>query len=38
MVILEAKNLKKMDVGGLSGESSSKEIWSQVVVKFNCHV
>lgn len=24
MVILEAKNLKKMDVGGLSGELSSK--------------
>lgn len=30
VVILEAKNLKKMDVGGLSGESSSKEIWVQL--------
>lgn len=38
VVILEAKNLKKMDVGGLSGESSSKEIWSHVVVKFKRHV
>ena len=27
VVILEAKNLKKMDVGGLSGESSSKTNW-----------
>lgn len=25
VVILEAKNLKKMDVGGLSGESSRKK-------------
>lgn len=38
VVILEAKNLKKMDVGGLSGESSSKEIWSQVVVEFDLYV
>lgn len=36
VVVLEAKNLKKMDVGGLSGESSRKEIRSQVVV--DCHV
>lgn len=26
VVILEAKNLKKMDVGGLSGESSSNKV------------
>lgn len=34
VVILEAKNLKKMDVGGLSGELSSKN--SEITLDLRC--